>query len=122
MNELPPVEELAERYRGGASLEDLAILCRDTPYRIRRTLVDAGVAIRPRGCLPTNAFDDPRGRGALAIRRSVEEVVERYRVGASLDDLAVLCRCSAAKVRNLLVKAGVELRPRGKRINISSSS
>ena len=122
MNELPPVEELAERYRAGASLDDLAVLCRDTPYRIRRTLVAAGVAIRPRGSLATNAFEDPRGRGVLMIRRSIEDVVERYHAGASLDDLAVLCRCSAPKVRSLLVKAGVELRPRGKRITMSSAS
>jgi uncharacterized protein (DUF433 family) len=120
VNEFPPVEELAARYQAGASLDDLAVLYGNTPYRIRRTLVDAGVAIRPRGSLPTNAFDDPRGRGALAIRRSVEDVVGRYQAGASLDDLAVLCRCSAPKVRSLLVKAGVELRPRGKRITIAS--
>jgi predicted nucleic acid-binding Zn ribbon protein len=122
VNEFPPIEELAERYRAGASLDDLAVLCEDTPYRIRSTLVAAGVAIRPRGSLPTNAFDDPQGRGALVIRRSIEDMVGRYRAGASLDDLAVLCRCSAAKVRTLLLKAGVELRPRGKRITMSNAS
>jgi uncharacterized protein (DUF433 family) len=119
VNELPTVEELAERYRAGASLDDLAVLCGDTPYRIRSTLIAAGVAIRPRGSLPPTAAEDPRGRGVLMIRRSIEDVVERYHAGASLDDLAVLCRCSAAKVRTLLVKAGVELRPRGKRITFS---
>jgi uncharacterized protein (DUF433 family) len=119
VKELPSADELAERYRAGASLDDLANQYGGSPYRIRSTLVTAGVAIRPRGSLPPTAAEDPRGRGVLAIRRSVEEVVERYRAGASLDDLAVLCRCSAAKVRTLLVKAGVELRPRGKRITIS---
>jgi DNA-directed RNA polymerase specialized sigma24 family protein len=46
-------------------------------------------------------------------------VVERYQAGASLEDLAILCRCSASKVRSLLVKAGVEIRPKGRRITIS---
>jgi hypothetical protein len=119
VNELPTIEELAERYRAGASLDDLAVLCGDTPYRIRRALVAAGVAIRPPGPPPFTAAEDPRGRGICAIRRSLEDVVERYHAGASLEDLAILCRCSAGKVRSLLVKAGVELRPRGKRITIS---
>ena len=119
MNELPTVEELAERYRAGASLDDLATLCGDKPHRIRRTLVAAGVTIRPPGPPSSTAAEDPRGRGVCAIRRSLEDVVERYHTGASLDDLAVLWRCSAAKVRTLLVKAGVELRLWGNRITIS---
>jgi hypothetical protein len=122
VSEVPLVEELVDRYCAGASLDDLAVLYGETLYRIRGTLVAAGVAIRPCGSLPTNVFDDPRGRGALVIRRSIEDMVGRYRAGASLDDLAVLCRCSAAKVRTLLLKAGVELRPRGKRITMSNAS
>jgi hypothetical protein len=122
VNEFPSVEELVDRYCAGASLDDLAVLCGDTPYRIRRALVAAGVAIRPPGPLPFTAAEDPRGRGVCAIRRSLDDVVERYHAGASLEDLAILCRCSAGKVRSLLVKAGVELRPRSKRSTMSNAS
>jgi hypothetical protein len=121
VNEFLPVEELVERYRAGATLDDLATLCGDKPHRIRRTLVVAGVAIRPPGPQPFTPVEDPRGRGVCAIRRSLEDVVERYHAGASLEDLAILCRCSAGKVRSLLVKAGVELRPKGKRSTMSNA-
>jgi len=42
-----------------------------------------------------------------------EELARRYRAGASLNDLGVLCRCSAWRVRAILVALGVEIRPRG---------
>jgi hypothetical protein len=49
---IKPVE-LAQRYRDGASLDDLAILCGGcTAYRVRRILVGQGVEIRPRGYTP----------------------------------------------------------------------
>jgi hypothetical protein len=72
VNELPSIEELVKRYQTGATLDDLAVLCGDTPYRIRRALVAAGVAIRPPGPLPSTAAEDPRGRGVCAIRRPLE--------------------------------------------------
>lgn len=117
-----PVEELVERYRSGATLADLASLYGCSLHAIRRTLVAAGVAIRSRGSYPSGSAPDPRGRGVLAIRRSVEDLVDRYQSGASLDDLAILCRCSPSKVRNILAGAGIELRPRGKRLTASRPS
>jgi hypothetical protein len=36
-----------------------------------------------------------------------------YLDGASLDDLGVLCGCTAAPIRRILVAHGVEIRPRG---------
>jgi hypothetical protein len=51
MTPIDPVE-LAARYRDGASLDDLGILCGCTARPIRRILVGQGVAIRPRGYTP----------------------------------------------------------------------
>ena len=51
MTPIDPVE-LAARYRDGASLDDLGILCGCTGTRIRRILVEQGVEIRPRGYNP----------------------------------------------------------------------
>jgi hypothetical protein len=42
-----------------------------------------------------------------------EELARRYRDGASLDDLGVLCGCTATRIRRILVAQGVEIRPRG---------
>jgi hypothetical protein len=39
-----------------------------------------------------------------------EELARRYLDGASLDDLGVLCGCTATRI---LVAQGVEIRPRG---------
>jgi len=42
-----------------------------------------------------------------------EELARRYRDGASLDDLGVLCGCSSKRIRRILTVQGVEIRPRG---------
>jgi hypothetical protein len=42
-----------------------------------------------------------------------EELARRYLDGASLDDLGVLCGCTAARIRRILVTHGVEIRSRG---------
>jgi hypothetical protein len=42
-----------------------------------------------------------------------EELARRYLDGASLDDLGVLCGCTATRIRRILVAQGVEIRPRG---------
>jgi len=112
MSRLLPVAELAERYRSGATIDDLAALYPSYPYRNRRILVAAGVEIRPPGP-PAGGLDrDPRARGPRTVSRSVEELAGRYRAGASLEDLAILCGCAANKVRRILTAAGVEIRPR----------
>jgi hypothetical protein len=41
------------------------------------------------------------------------ELAARYRDGASLDDLGILCGCTASVIRRILVRRGVEIRPRG---------
>jgi uncharacterized protein (DUF433 family) len=107
-----PDEELAARYRAGASLDELAARYRSYPHKVRRILVAAGVKIRPPGPTAARPDQDGRGRGVLAVRWSVEDLVERYRAGASLDDLAIQCECASRKVRRILIAAGVEIRHR----------
>ena len=54
-----------------------------------------------------------RRRQPVTIEIEPEELARRYRAGASLNDLGVLCQCSAWRVRAILVALGVEIRPRG---------
>ena len=42
-----------------------------------------------------------------------EELARRYLDGASLDDLGVLCGCTATRIRRILVAQGVNIRPQG---------
>jgi hypothetical protein len=41
------------------------------------------------------------------------ELAARYRDGVSMDDLGVLCGCTARTIRRILVGQGVAIRPRG---------
>jgi hypothetical protein len=52
-------------------------------------------------------------RPPVAITVTPEELAQRYRDGASLDDLGVLCDCTAVRIRRILVAQGVEIRPQG---------
>jgi hypothetical protein len=54
---------------------------------------------------------DPRPPVTITVEP--EELARRYLGGASLDDLGVLCGCTAAPIRRILVAHGVEIRPRG---------
>jgi len=106
--------ELAGRYQAGASLEDLAIEYRCSPSKIRCLLFRAGVAIRSPGHKP--AIPARRDGGTAAASLPVEDLAARYRAGATLIELAVLCACSSTTVRALLIAAGVEMRPLGRPI------
>lgn len=54
---------------------------------------------------------------ARFLRRTVweamtpEQMIERYRAGASLDDIGMLTGSSAYKVRKILVAHGVTIKP-----------
>ena len=52
-------------------------------------------------------------RPPVPITVTSEELAQRYLDGASLDDLGVLCGCTATRIRRILVAQGVEIRPRG---------
>jgi hypothetical protein len=52
-------------------------------------------------------------RRPVTITVTPEELARRYLDGASLDDLGVLCGCTATRIRRILVAQGVEIRPRG---------
>jgi hypothetical protein len=54
-----------------------------------------------------------RRRQPITIEVEPEELARRYRAGASLDDLGVLCQCTGTRVRAILVALGVEIRPCG---------
>jgi len=54
----------------------------------------------------------PRRR-PVKITVNPAELAQRYRDGASLDDLGILCGCASTRIRNILVAQGVEIRPRG---------
>ena len=49
----------------------------------------------------------------VTIKVEPEELARRYLDGASLDDLGVLCGCTATRIRRILVAQGVNIRPQG---------
>jgi hypothetical protein len=51
-------------------------------------------------------------RQPVRITVDAAELAQRYRDGASLDDLGILCGCTGTRIRHLLVAHGVEIRPR----------
>jgi hypothetical protein len=114
------VEEIAERYQAGATLDDLAVLYKDSfprsnPRLIRRLLVSAGVKIRSKG-RPADASRPGHVTFTTAkISLSVEELTDRYRAGTAIYDLAIQCRCSASTIHRILFEAGVEIRGRSGR-------
>jgi hypothetical protein len=113
-----PIEELAERYQDGATLVELAARYRALRYsvssdEIRRMLVAVGIRIRSAD-RPSDAAGPRRAlRGTANLPLSAGELAEHYRADASLDDLAILCRCSPARIRRDLAAAGIEIRSRG---------
>ena len=52
-------------------------------------------------------------RRPVTITVEPEELSRRYLDGASLDDLGVLCGCTATRIRRILVAQGVNIRPQG---------
>jgi hypothetical protein len=52
-------------------------------------------------------------RPPVPITVTPEELARRYLNGASLDDLGVLCGCTAVRIRRILIAHGVEIRLRG---------
>ena len=52
-------------------------------------------------------------RRPVKITVDPAELARRYRDGASLDDLGVLCGCTGTRIRRILIEHGVEIRPRG---------
>jgi hypothetical protein len=54
---------------------------------------------------------DPRRPVTITV--TPEELARRYLDGTSLDDLGILCGCTATRIRRILVAQGVEIWPRG---------
>jgi hypothetical protein len=54
-----------------------------------------------------------RRRQPVRIEIEPEELARRYRDGASLEDLGILCHCTGGRIRTILVALGVKIRPRG---------
>ena len=52
-------------------------------------------------------------RRPVTITVTSEDLARRYLDGASLDDLGVLCGCTATRIRRILAAHGVKIRPRG---------
>ena len=72
------------------------------PEEIRRRLIAVGIQIRLID-RPAKAALRRGTRGTANLPLSAEELAERYRAGASLDDLAILCQCGPSKIRRLLI-------------------
>ena len=97
----PDRRHLAACYRRHGSISGVAAEL-DVAYETaRRWLHDAGIALRPRG-------RPSPGAGSA----SVDQIVERYRKGESVATIASTMAVSPNTVRNRLIDAGEQLRPR----------
>lgn len=103
------VDELTRRYHAGESTETLAVAFGCSPQTVTRRLKAAGVELRERGVKPNGA---PK---RIDLNGELPEVIRRYRLGWSLEDLGVEYGCSMPTIRARLVEAGVEIRGQGKR-------
>lgn len=101
MNGSPDRRHLAACYQRHGSVAGVAAEL-DVAYETaRRWLRDAGIALRPRG--------RPSPGAASA---SVDQIIERYRKGESVATIASTMDVSPNTVRNRLIDAGEQLRPR----------
>jgi hypothetical protein len=73
----------------------------------------AGILLPGRGSSGNWKMVKRSPRRPVTITVTLEELARRYLDGASLDDLGVLCGCTATRIRRILVAHGVEIRPRG---------
>jgi hypothetical protein len=97
------VDELARRYRSGETIEAIAAAVGVDPRTVRQRLRRAGVELRPPG----------RCRGYRLLHLDDAEIVRRYRAGETMPAIGRSLGVSAATVRDRLMDAGVERRPRG---------
>ena len=97
----PDPRHLAACYRRHGSIAGVAEEL-DVAYETaRRWLRDAGIALRPRGRPSPGAGTTP-----------IDQIVERYRNGESVATIASTMGVSPNTVRNRLIDAGEQLRPR----------
>ncbi|MCK2237419.1 MULTISPECIES: helix-turn-helix domain-containing protein [unclassified Crossiella] len=101
MSEAEIQERVRVRFCGGATIGMLSYATGIDRRVIQRTLVEGGViAVVPRQPVPT---------------RLAEDFVKAYRDGASIRTVGRQFGWTFSVVRTQLVKAGVVLRPRGRR-------
>lgn len=101
MNGSPGRRRLVACYRRHGSIAGVAAEFGVAYETARRWLRDAGVALRPRG-------RPSPGAGTARI----DEIVERYQNGESVATIASTMDVSPNTVRNRLIDAGEQLRPR----------
>ncbi|MFD2457448.1 helix-turn-helix domain-containing protein [Amycolatopsis samaneae] len=92
-------EELVRRYQGGETLTDLVESKNLSFRKVRETLLEAGVTLRPAMPLTPPA---PPG------------MAEAYRGGKSIKETAAQFGLTYGQTRRMLLNAGVELRRRGR--------
>jgi hypothetical protein len=86
----PPTDQLAERYRDGASLDQLAVEYRLPVPRVRSIVVQSGGTIRPSRC----------------ARVPTQQLLEIQGWGASISQIAAMIGLSPGAVRARLRRAG----------------
>lgn len=94
--------QLARRFRSGVPVHELRLVTGIDERVIRERLRQAGVELAKRG-----------HRADLTVL--VSKLIEMYETGTSLTELATLSGGSYGTVRRVLLDAGVQLRPRGRR-------
>ncbi|MEU0532076.1 helix-turn-helix domain-containing protein [Amycolatopsis tolypomycina] len=92
------VGELVTRYSGGETMESLAAEFPFSYRKVRTTLIDAGVALRP-----------PK----IRLPPTPPGLVNAYEHGQTIRQVAATYGMSYNQTRNILLAEGVQLRSRG---------
>ncbi|WP_370965221.1 helix-turn-helix domain-containing protein [Amycolatopsis sp. cg9] len=92
------VIELVKRYSGGETIESLVAEYPFSYRKVRTTLINAGVTLRP-----------PK----IRLPPTPPGLVNAYEHGRSIRQVAALYGMSYNQTRNILLAEGVQLRSRG---------
>jgi DNA-binding MarR family transcriptional regulator/transposase len=118
----PATDDVVDRYGRGGSLREVAEAVGLSHGTIRQILIAAGVTLRPRGGSRPGGREGvkPKAEPEPAVRLSdrrqdaTVDVVDRYRGGQGMHQIAATVGLSYNTVRNILTDAGIELRPSGR--------
>ena len=103
-----PADEIVTRYQAGESLAKIARSYGTSDNTVKRILEQRGVQRRQ----AHEAFTKAPGRGPQGLAESLpaEQIISRYREGASLADLAKAYKVSVGTIRRVMDARGEERR------------
>jgi DNA-binding CsgD family transcriptional regulator len=115
-----PANEIVSRYRAGESLAKIARAYGTSDNTVKRLLDQNGVQRRP----AHEVFAKIPGKGPRGLAESLpaEQIISRYREGASLAELAKAYKVSVGTIRRVMDARGEERRSSAPRAGASRAT